>query len=76
MNNSRNSSYDFVDICKFIACIFVVCIHTSAFSEYMGDKFYYLLSCVYRLAVLFFFIASAFFFGKKLLKEGGICRYS
>lgn len=53
MNNLRNSSYDFVDICKFIARVFVVGIHTSAFSELMGDKFYYLLTCVYRLAVPF-----------------------
>ena len=28
--------YDFVDVCKFVACICIVGIHTAAFSDLMG----------------------------------------
>lgn len=70
MNSKERSNYDFVDLCKFIACICIVCIHTAAFSDLIGG-YYYLEACVFRLAVPFFFVASGFFFGRKLSQENG-----
>lgn len=68
MNVCKKEKYDFLDVCKFVACICIVCIHTAAFSDLIGGGYYYYLqSGVFRLAVPFFFIASGFFFGKQLL---------
>ena len=68
MCSKERKNYDLVDLCKFIACIFIVCIHTAAFSDLIEEGYYYLESCVFRIAVPFFFIASGFFFGKKLVQ--------
>lgn len=66
MDICKKEKYDFVDVCKFVACICIVGIHTAAFSDCMGGD-YYLQSGVFRLAVPFFFVVSGFFFGKQLL---------
>lgn len=32
----KDKNYDMVDLCKFIACICIVCIHTAAFSDFVS----------------------------------------
>lgn len=64
----KDKNYDMVDLCKFIACICIVCIHTAAFSDFVsGGGYYYISSCIFRIAVPFFFVTSGFFYGKKLI---------
>lgn len=36
MDICKKEKYDFVDVCKFVACICIVGIHTAAFSDLMG----------------------------------------
>ena len=36
MNVCKKEKYDFLDVCKFVACICIVCIHTAAFSDLIG----------------------------------------
>ena len=65
-------NYDAVDLVKFIASIFVVSIHASAL--YDIDPMANALICegIARLAVPFFFVASAFFYLKELDKHNDI----
>lgn len=64
----KDKNYDMVDLCKFIACICIVCIHTAAFSDFVSGGYYYISSCIFRIAVPFFFVTSGFFYGKKLIR--------
>ena len=36
MSIGKKEKYDFVDVCKFLACICIVGIHTTVFSEFIG----------------------------------------
>ena len=77
----KDKNYDMVDLCKFIACICIVCIHTAAFSDFVSGGYYYVASCVFRIAVPFFFVTSGFFYGRKLTRgttgkrKNLLCRY-
>lgn len=65
-------NFDAIDICKLIAALFVVGIHTTPLSSWSEAANFTLFKCLSRFAVPFFFVSSAFFFfrggvdGKKL----------
>ena len=59
----RPLSYDAIDVFKFIAATMVVALHTRPFIE-LGVWDYY-FSCLFRIAVPFFFTFSSFIFYKK-----------
>ena len=61
--SQRPLSYNAIDVFKFIAAIMVVAIHTRPFIK-LGVWDYY-FSCLFRIAVPFFFIFSSFIFYKK-----------
>lgn len=67
---TKNDQYDFVDITKFFFMLCVVGIHTNIY-ELSYSYGWYILTCLFRLAVPFFFVASGFFFMAKLEKSGG-----
>lgn len=54
-----------IDFLKFIFSIFVVGIHVGILN---GDEYgkWFLLHWLFRMAVPFFFVASGYYFGKKL----------
>ena len=58
-------SRGYVDIFKFIFCIFVVGIHTEVFNK-LGLMNWYIVNCIFRLAVPFFFVCSGYFYVKKI----------
>ena len=62
-------NYHCVDVAKFIMAICVVAIHTcgTPVSSIAFEKVY---GCVVNCAVPFFFLASGFFLGKKILRTG------
>ena len=61
------STYQIVDILKFIFAICVVCIHSELFK---GTELYEWVSPLFfRLAVPYFFIASGYFLGKKIYTD-------
>lgn len=67
MTNKENviNNYDSIDISRIFAALFVVCIHTSSF---INNELYNLIfiNVICRYAVPFFYIASGFFFFKKI----------
>lgn len=54
-SNSNTSAFDLV---KFVACIFVVCIHTNPFPNYFQP--------LYRIAVPMFYMISSFLFFRRV----------
>lgn len=61
--------YDFIDLLKFIAAIFVIAIHSKIAGNDDSNLSWYILHVVFRIAVPFFFIVSGFLFGKKHLRN-------
>lgn len=58
--------YDSIDLMKFIACFFVVAIHSDPFYDINQDLNNFISQGVSRLAVPLFFLATAFFFFNNL----------
>ena len=65
--SSRQTSYTGVDVFKFFFAICIVALHTHAldFLPHMAN--YMITKVVFRAAVPYFFVASGFFLGNKLL---------
>lgn len=64
-------NYDSVDLAKFIGAFLVIAIHTNIFISFSDTLNYYFVNLFCRLAVYFYFIASAYFFFNSLLFENG-----
>ncbi len=70
--NTVRKNFDAIDICKLVAALFVVGIHSSPLDSFNTMANYAIFECISRFAVPFFFVSSAFFFfrggvdGKKL----------
>ena len=64
--SSRNAS---VDIAKMVAAIFVIVVHTRAFSDISELANFILCDIICRTAVPFFAVCTGFFLTKKLLKD-------
>lgn len=58
--------YNAIDIAKFVSALLVVCIHTFPFIDINETMNFISVSVIARVAVPFFFIASAFFFFQKI----------
>lgn len=54
-----------------VHCLYLYCMHSHGGFLRFNRGDYYLEACVFRLAVPFFFVASGFFFGRKLSQENG-----
>ena len=67
---TNKKEYNFVDILKFFFMLCVIAIHSNIESIFEKAG-WYILHCIFRLAVPFFFVASGFFFMAKLEKSGG-----
>ena len=65
-------SYNSIDLMKMIAAIFVVAIHSQPFS---GLTEVLVINLLARIAVPFFFVASAFFFFKKPAEQQNLKGY-
>lgn len=65
-------SYNAVDIAKFICALLVITIHTYPFRDINPSLNFVVVQVLARVAVPFFFVASAFFFFKKLNIKSGI----
>lgn len=61
-----------IDILKLIFSFCVIAIHTSLLSDFNDDVNWYITHIILRLAVPFFFVASGFFYGKKIIKSNNI----
>lgn len=57
----EHRNYDAIDLMKFIAALLVVALHTDAFYDVNHTLYVMVCDGISRLAVPFFFIASAFF---------------
>ena len=55
-------TYESVDLAKFIGSFLVVAIHTAIFRSVSETANHYFINLFCRLAVYFYFIASAYFF--------------
>lgn len=66
---TNKKEYNFVDVLKFFFMLCVIAIHCNIESIF-GRTGWYILHCIFRLAVPFFFVASGFFFMSKLEKSG------
>lgn len=68
MNETTNKRlFSSIDIAKFFFCLCVIALHAKAF-VWLPEGYYVLDKAVFRLAVPFFFVASGFFLGKKVLQ--------
>ena len=67
---TNKKEYNFVDVLKFFFMLCVIAIHCNIESIF-GRTGWYILHCIFRLAVPFFFVASGFFFKLSLEKSGG-----
>ena len=67
---TNKKNYNFIDILKFLFMLCVIAIHCHI-ELIFGRAGWYILHCIFRLAVPFFFIASGFFFAAKLENIGG-----
>lgn len=70
-NNLSVKNNSAVDLFKLIGAYLVVSIHTSIFSSYSDVFNFYFTDVFARLAVYFFFVASAYFFFRGLKFENG-----
>ena len=66
---NQKSNYILIDILKFICAIFVVGIHAEIMNDKNDTMQWYILHMIFRIAVPFFFIASGFLYGKKVLNN-------
>ena len=67
---TNKKNYNLIDILKFFFMLCVIAIHCHI-ELIFGRAGWYILHCIFRLAVPFFFIASGFFFAAKLENLGG-----
>lgn len=58
----RQTRFDSVDLFKFIGSYFVIAIHTNVFSSFSTEFNWMFVNIVARIAVYFYFVASAFLF--------------
>lgn len=58
-------NFDAIDVCKLIATLFVVGIHTTPLDSWSKSANFLLFECLSRFAVPFFFVSSSFFFFRK-----------
>ena len=65
----RKRRYGAIDIAKYVSALLVVCIHTYPFYEASQTFNTYWIQTVCRLAVPFFFVASGFFFFRKITDD-------
>ena len=65
----RKRRYGAIDIAKYVSALLVVCIHTYPFYEVSQTFNTYWIQTVCRLAVPFFFVASGFFFFRKITND-------
>lgn len=56
-----------IDIAKFFFCICIIALHTHVADALPAEGRYWLMALVIRQAVPFFFVASGYFLGKKLM---------
>lgn len=61
--------YSSIDFLKFFFCLCVIAIHSNAFVDIGTMVGFYITQSIFRLAVPFFFVASGFFLGKKILHK-------
>ncbi|MEA4875675.1 acyltransferase [Anaerorhabdus sp.] len=66
--NKELNNYRFVDVCKYIAAIMIVCIHCERLFDYPYLDFF-IRQIVCRMAVPFFFVSSAYFIRKGCSKN-------
>lgn len=66
MSNKRNYS---IDIFRIICAIMVVAIHTHPFENYNLNLSYLFTQIIPRIAVLFFFCVSGYYFIKNILND-------
>ncbi|MGN1015213.1 MAG: acyltransferase family protein [Butyricicoccus sp.] len=55
-------NFDAIDLCKLIAALFVVSIHTDPLESVSESANFMVADCLSRFAVPFFFVSSSFFF--------------
>jgi serine/alanine racemase len=72
MNTAAKSAseYNGIDLMKFICAILVLFIHTHPLKSISIFGDHYLVNTLCRMAVPFFFMASGFFFYRKILVQG------
>ena len=58
MEKINKTNFDFIDLFKIIMAFMIVALHTTVYVEFLNP--------IYRFAVPFFFIVSAFLFFKKI----------
>lgn len=66
MSSKRLGSIDFA---KFIFSVMIVGLHTNVFSDFSSDLAFLVNQIIARLAVPFFFIASGYFIGKRVIEK-------
>ena len=64
-------TYAGVDVFKFFFAVCIVALHTDALDFLPYNTFYMITNIVFRAAVPYFFVASGFFLGRKLLAAPG-----
>lgn len=65
MDDLSVSNSNLIDINKFLFSLFIVCIHTNILEHTSETINWYVTHLIFRMAVPFFFITTAYFFGKK-----------
>ena len=66
MINTEKSTLGNIDIAKFFFAVCIIALHTGVHNVFSGDMNFYIEKIFFRTAVPFFFVASGFFFGKKI----------
>lgn len=69
MEEVKKTNFNLVDVLKLFFCICVIAIHTNALENVNENLWWYVLHCICRVAVPFFFVASGFFYGLKVVKN-------
>lgn len=64
------TNFECVDLMKFIFCLCVIGIHTGI-AECIPEASYFIDKLIFRLAVPYFFVASGFFLGRKMIGCSG-----
>lgn len=58
-----------IDLLKYLFCLCVVAIHCGTLANIDSDVGYFVTQGVFRLAVPFFFVASGYFLGSKIIRN-------
>jgi surface polysaccharide O-acyltransferase-like enzyme len=63
----EKKSYKSIDIAKFFFCSCIIALHTTAIIDICNEYIYwYIVRCIFRIAVPFFFVSSGFMIGLKI----------